>query len=191
MNHSSQKGRISSIARTLISTALLAVSAQAACVSLTGSKACPEYASFSVDTNVPRNIAVYDEGVNMTAFTDVASFDAAILSATGFMTTSSCTGYSATEKIRYQTSLLCTLAVLDRESQECKSNPPTLCASSCTLYANSLTEMVNRVCPTVQDAKEKAAAMTALCVGGPETWGGLHDTDGTCVNATTNEAATC
>ncbi|KAI1319833.1 hypothetical protein EDD11_002827 [Mortierella claussenii] len=179
-------------ARTLIPLALLATSVQSACVSLATSKVCPDFKAYSVDTKAPQNIAILDVGINMTAFTDVSSFDASIMGATAFMSSSDCVGYNATtSRIRYQNTVLCAMAVLDKDSANCKANALPMCEASCTLYANALSATVAKICPTATTALERVKSMNAICVAGTDSWGGLHDKTTDCVNATSNEATTC
>ncbi|KAF9171996.1 hypothetical protein BGX21_005933 [Mortierella sp. AD011] len=187
------------LTRTLVSLALLATSAHSACVSLATSKACPSFSQYSVDTSVAGTITSMGVGINFTSFTDTDSFDSAVLGAAGFMTSSTCTAYNpATQRIRYQDTVLCTIAIQDPNSLKCDSNPddyPNMCASSCTLYASALSAMVTKECANDTQSTENVSDMNEICKGSSSMgWSGLigDPTDTVaCVNATTNEQLTC
>ncbi|KAF8991726.1 hypothetical protein BGZ52_013073, partial [Haplosporangium bisporale] len=86
----------------LISLALLAASANAACVSLKNSTVCPSYSAYSVDNS--KVDWMKGIGITMNSFTDTAGFDASANNATGFLT-SGCTGYNATNHLAYQNTI--------------------------------------------------------------------------------------
>ncbi|KAG0301930.1 hypothetical protein BGZ98_007934, partial [Dissophora globulifera] len=180
------------LTRALVPLALLATGAQSVCVSLQGSRACPSFGQFAVDTNVAKNINDLGLGMNMTEFTDVTSFDASIFGSTAFMSSpSTCTGYTSAQMLRYQTTVLCTMVAQDADSAKCTPNAPDMCISSCTLFANSLQTMITSVCPKDQTSLKDLTTLNATCTGTGSDWTGLQSSANNCVNATTNEAATC
>ncbi|KAF8979012.1 hypothetical protein BGZ46_005918 [Entomortierella lignicola] len=186
------------LARTLVPVALLAAGAQSTCISLATSKACSgAYGAYSVDTTAANIITnTYNAGVNISTFNTVDEFDQAIFAAGGFLSSpSTCTGYNpSTDILRYQTTLLCTLAVQTGASIACSKNEtdaPNLCASSCTLYANSLSALIAKDCPTDNTSKDNLATLVDNCDGKSTDWPGIQDTSTTCANAVLNEASTC
>ncbi|KAF9361406.1 hypothetical protein BGX26_003539 [Mortierella sp. AD094] len=186
------------LARTLVPLALLAASAHSACVSLATSTACSSFSQYSVDTSVAQTISGSGMGINMTSFNDTGSFDNAVFTASGFLTTSTCTGYvPTTERIRYQDTVLCTIAIQDPASAICvkSANVPNMCASSCTLYATALSAMVANHCSKDAPSTKSVSEMNDICLGkSPQGYTGLigDPTDTVpCVNATTNEQLTC
>ncbi|KAF9113058.1 hypothetical protein BGX27_002314 [Mortierella sp. AM989] len=184
------------LARTLAPLALLAAGAQSACVSLATSTTCPGFKQYSVDTSVAKLITdVYGIGINLTSFTDVASFDAAVLAAGGFYSSSTCTGYvPTTERIRYQDTLLCSIVAQEEASKKCTEQGygvPDMCASTCTLYANALSAMITKNCPTDETSTKLLADLTANCDKKVSDWPSLQSDSVNCLNATINEPATC
>ncbi|KAF9204764.1 hypothetical protein BGZ49_004895 [Haplosporangium sp. Z 27] len=194
ITHQKQQRSVRWLSKALLSVALMATSAQAACISLANSKACPKYSSFFVDTSVSKTVLDYN--INMPSFTTVQEFDNAVYNATGFYTVSDCTGYNKTVRIPYQNTVLCTIATLDSASSSCKGQPTNvnadLCASSCTLYQQGLSAMINSHCPKVADAVSSLSIVTTICSRkDTNSWPGLQDTSSSCVNALDNEAAFC
>ncbi|CAO3575144.1 unnamed protein product [Mortierella alpina] len=184
------------LARSLLAGALLAAGAQAACVNLTGSTTCPSYSALSVDTSIISKLKDY--GIIMQPFTTVQGFDQAAANATGFQSASdTCTAYTGAQRIPYQNTVLCTIAVMDEASLKCPGAPATaprhLCASSCSLYLNGYTALMNQTCANDTNTRTNMNALTDICLRGKRNaWPGLQDTNNaTCVNALQNEAATC
>jgi len=178
-------------ASRLISLALLAASANAACVSLANSKVCPSYKAYSVDNS--RISWLAGIGITMQPFTDPASFDASANSATGFLTSTDCTGYNATNHLAYQNTILCILLIQESNSCSGSSQAPNLCATSCTLYETSLNAMVQATCPTSSVMKSALTTLTGTCNGSnTKDWPSLQSTDtSSCVNSVTNEQEFC
>ncbi|KAF9375788.1 hypothetical protein CPC16_000528, partial [Podila verticillata] len=156
------------VKRTLLAIALLVTGLQAECISLANSTTCPSFADYSIDTAVVTKL--FDYGINIGAFKTLAEFDSAAMNATGFKTSSDCIGYSSSTRIPYQNTLLCTIAIWEPASQDCKKLLPGMCSSSCTLYQQELTGVCNHT---------------------NESWAALQDTTSTCIDALKNEAATC
>ncbi|KAF9578032.1 hypothetical protein BGW38_006398, partial [Lunasporangiospora selenospora] len=164
-----------------------------ACISLAGSKACPAYAGYQVDTSIAAEVK--SGGIIMQPFNTLAEFDQAAMNATAFQTSKSCTGYNSSVPIPYQTTILCAYAVQADASLACPNNATTsttMCISSCRLYEQELTSMVQRLCPTDSSAKDGVSTMKAICSGSDSRfWGGLQGNTSTCIDSTKNEAATC
>ncbi|KAF9984929.1 hypothetical protein BGZ75_003530 [Mortierella antarctica] len=180
----------------LLAVALLAAGTQAACVSLAGSKTCPSYSTLSVDTSIVSKLKDY--GIVMAPFKTAQEFDQAAANATGFFTASdSCKAYTGAQRIPYQNTVLCTIAVLEPASVKCPGAPDTaskeLCASSCSLYLGGLTSLMNQSCANDTATQSNLKTLTEVCsTKAPEQWPGLQSvTNATCVNALQNEAATC
>ena len=183
------------LARTLVVATVLATTAQAACVSLANSTACPKFQASYVDNGILSDLAQY--GIVMQSFTTVQQFDAAVFNATGFETSAySCPGYNNTIHIPYQSTVLCAIATNEDLSLACKgnnvNNPPTMCTSSCLLYESGLSAMINSICPTDTTSKANLADLNTVCTANdPNNWANLHDNSTSCVDALVNEAATC
>ncbi|CAO3564761.1 unnamed protein product [Mortierella alpina] len=176
------------LARTLLPLAIVAASVHAACVPLTGTTVCAKYAGFSVDNEAAVKY-VGGLGAKVAPFTDVAGFDAAISGATGFQTSSSCTGYTPSRRIRYQNTLLC--AVMVSESKSCRNAAPNMCLSTCTAYSTALKEMIDTTCPNDSNSKSLVEEMNGFCAKG-SGWASLIDENtATCVNGLANEPTTC
>jgi len=188
MSSSSQRAKWAS---RLIPLALLAASANAACVSLATSKVCPSYSTYSVD---PSKVGWLNGiGITMQSFTDPASFDTAANGATGFLTSTDCTGYNATNHLAYQNTILCILLIQESNSCTNYNQAPNLCATSCTLYENSLRAMVTATCPKSSVMTGALTTLTGTCNGSnTKDWPSLQSTDtASCVNALTNENEFC
>lgn len=192
MTSSSPRQRSHWLAQTLVPLALLVASVHSECVSLKDSVACPSFSQYAVDTAVAAETNLMTEiGIKMNNFTDIKSFDAAIIGATGFYTSPSCTGYSSATRIRYQDSILCTILVQDDKSEKCTKDVPNMCVSSCTLYANELKSLLAKTCPSDSESQKRLDSLNSICTGKSESWTGLQDSSSTCVDATTNEKDTC
>ncbi|KAF9576781.1 hypothetical protein EC968_003288 [Mortierella alpina] len=178
------------LARTLLPLALVAAGVNAACVPLTGTTVCAKYAGFEVD-NAAAVKYVGGMGVKMASFEDVKGFDAAVTGATGFQSSSSCTGYTPSLRIRYQDTLLC--AVMVSKSSGCKNSAPNMCQTTCTDYSKALADMVNATCPNDKTSQELATEMSGYCARGTSTvWESLVDVNtATCINGSANEPTTC
>ncbi|KAG0013246.1 hypothetical protein BGZ82_002241 [Podila clonocystis] len=176
--------------RTLLAVTLLVAGAQTECISLTNSITCPSFADYSIDTTIVTKLADY--GINIGAFKNLAEFDSAAMNATGFKTSSDCTGYSSSStRIPYQNTLLCTIAIWEQASQTCKKNLPGMCTSSCTLYQQGLQKMVNSTCPKATNSLDGLQELTGVCNHTTTDWSALQDKTLTCIDALKNEAATC
>ncbi|KAG0248508.1 hypothetical protein BG011_010210 [Mortierella polycephala] len=181
--------------KAVLSLAVLTAATQAACVSLADSKACPSFSSFFIDNGILSRLK--DFGILLQPFNNADEFDKAMLNATGFMTSpSTCTGYNASVRIPYQNTLICTLAVQEQASKGCEGYPTTtasnMCDSSCTLYQQGLTAMINTQCPDDSNSKKDLSELEAICSRvKPEEWLGLHDNGPTCINSLANEASMC
>ncbi|KAF9939660.1 hypothetical protein BGZ65_009936 [Modicella reniformis] len=136
-------------------------------------------------------------GIVMQPFNNTDEFDKSVFNATGFQTTPECTGYTHTIRIPYQNTLLCTIAIQDQLSGVCKGQPTNvssnLCDSSCTLYQQGLTSMIEKTCPTVASMKTRLVELNAICSRKkPNEWMGLHDNNtAKCINSLKNEQGTC
>ncbi|KAF9403709.1 hypothetical protein BGX21_000041 [Mortierella sp. AD011] len=182
------------LTKALLSVTILATSAQAACISLVGSKACPLYSSFFVDTSVAKTVSAYN--IAMPAFTTLSEFDSAVFNSTGFFTSSECTGYNSSIHIPYQDTVLCTIVTQDDASNKCKGQPTNItsnmCDSSCKLYQQGLTSMISTYCPKVSDALSGLQDLTTICSRkDTNSWAGLQDNTSTCIDALKNEATFC
>ncbi|KAG0213927.1 hypothetical protein BGX28_003105 [Mortierella sp. GBA30] len=182
------------LARTLFSATLLAVGAQALCVSLAGSTACPSFSTLMVDNSFVKRAV--DFGIQMQTFTTTLEFDQSAANATAFRTSTSCTGYNSTIRIPYQDTVLCTIAVQDPDSMKCKGYATNatnvMCVSSCGLYLGGLTSLVNQHCPNDANAKSSLKEVTDVCTEKtPNNWPDLQDKSTNCINALNNEALTC
>ncbi|KAG0211658.1 hypothetical protein B0O80DRAFT_14204 [Mortierella sp. GBAus27b] len=176
--------------------ALFVATSQAACISLAKSKACPSYSKFYVDNSIQAALSQY--GIIIASFNSVDDFDNAVFNATGFLTSTDCSGYNKTVHIPYQDTLLCTIAVQEDASRNnCAAQQPTtvssnMCADSCKLYQDGLSAMIQKYCPKSTTALANLADLTTICSRKePKSWMGLHDTSKTCVRAQDNEIATC
>ncbi|GJJ76698.1 hypothetical protein EMPS_09057 [Entomortierella parvispora] len=185
------------LARTLVPLAVVMATVQGVCVPLTSSKVCPGFSKQQVDTSVAATITSWGAGINFPAFTDVSSFDSAVMNATAFMASSTCKGYSSSDRVPYQNTVLCTMAVQDPASANCSkiaaNSIPNMCSSSCVLYAQGFSAMVNSICPTDTTSLNNVKTLNLICTTGttPPSYTGLNDNAAGCYNATTNEAATC
>ncbi|KAF9357379.1 hypothetical protein BGX26_003814 [Mortierella sp. AD094] len=182
------------LTKALLSATILATSAQAACISLVNSKACPSYSSFFVDTSVTKTVSSFS--VSMPTFNNLDEFDSAVFNSTGFFTSTDCTGYNSSVRIPYQDTLLCTIVTQDDASNKCKGQPTNItnnmCDSSCTLYQQGLTDMINTHCRNATGALSGLKDLTTICSRkDPNSWSGLQDTSNTCIDALKNEAAFC
>ncbi|KAF9382694.1 hypothetical protein CPB97_007007 [Podila verticillata] len=177
------------VKRTLLVIALLVTEAQAECISLANSTTCPSFADYSIDTAIVTKLVDY--GINIGAFKTLAEFDSAAMNATGFKTSSDCIGYSSSTRIPYQNTLLCTIAISEPTSQDCKKILPGMCAKSCTLYQQGLQKMVNSTCPKATNSLDGLQELTGVCNHSNESWAALQDETSTCIDALKNEATTC
>ncbi|KAF9112863.1 hypothetical protein BGX27_002664 [Mortierella sp. AM989] len=182
------------LANALLSATVMAAGAQAACISLAGSAACPSYSSFFVDTSIIKTVSSYS--IAMPSFTTLAEFDKAVFNSTGFFTSTDCTGYSSSVRIPYQDTLLCTIAVQDNASKKCKGQPTitnsNMCASSCTLYGKGLTAMIKEKCPKATNALGALKDLTTICSrADTDSWSGLQDNASDCIDSLKNEATFC
>ncbi|KAF9931120.1 hypothetical protein FBU30_010740 [Linnemannia zychae] len=175
------------LTRTLVSLAIFAATANAACVPLTGSTACPDFAKFQVDTSAK---APGGMGLDNISFSDLASFDKAVSGTIAFYTSESCTGYNRTQHIRYQNTVTC--SVLVRASASCNSQSfPGMCADTCSSYASSLTSMITKVCPNDPESKRMATELSSkICTRG-ESFPYLASSDAACMSGAKNEGVFC
>ncbi|KAF9431932.1 hypothetical protein BGZ76_011506 [Entomortierella beljakovae] len=171
---------------------IAATSAQSNCIPLTTSTACPSFNTFFIDTGITKAVNEMGLGMNMSTFTDVAGFDKAVVESGGFMTTSSCTGYDPLkDRIRYQDTVLCTIAIQESASCNTKAVVSDMCQTSCTEYAKALNDTITKACPSDSNSRKQHATLASICSGSSQDWLGLQDKSAGCVNATTNEASTC
>ncbi|KAF9130435.1 hypothetical protein BGW39_003071 [Mortierella sp. 14UC] len=181
------------LTRTLVPLALLVASANAACVALTNSKACPSFSNFQVDTNSVAVLNGQGLGYRFNNFKTVEEFDATLLNSTGFYTNAdSCPGYTSAKRIRYQSTVLCTLFIQDPASVKCSSNSgPTMCATTCNDYLTSFRDTVNKTCPKDQYSLDYIGVVAGICSGKKEFTYLAGADPATCVNGIKNEATTC
>ncbi|KAG9065941.1 hypothetical protein KI688_002238 [Linnemannia hyalina] len=183
------------LTRTLVPLALLIASANAKCIPLTGSTACPQFASLQVDTTAAATQTGQDMGFTIANFDDLAQFDKAIQASTGWYTSPiSCPGYNKTEHIRYQNTVACALMTQDVASVACSSTATALsmCRTTCTEYATSLMQMVTKSCSSDPESNRMAIELqNKVCAAG-NSYPGLSSADAaTCVNGSNNEDVTC
>ncbi|KAF9908239.1 hypothetical protein EC991_010079 [Linnemannia zychae] len=180
------------LTRTLVPLALLVASANAACVPLTNSKACPSFANFQVDTNSVATLNEQGLGYHFNNFKTVEEFDASLSNSTGFYTNpDSCTSYNSAQHLRYQNTLLCAIFIQDDASRKCSGSAPSVCASTCTGYENAIREMVSKNCPTDKYSNDYVSDVAGICTG-KKGFSYLASTDAaTCVDGIKNEATTC
>ncbi|KAF9908453.1 hypothetical protein EC991_009806 [Linnemannia zychae] len=181
------------LAKTLLSTTLLAAGAQAACVSLANTVACPSFATLSVD-NVTMVENFKNYGIILQPFATQAEFDKVINNATAFQPYGSCsTGYNTTVRVPYQNSILCTIAVHDENCNKDAQINIDLCIKSCTTYEQGFAALAPQLCPGNPDwATNNNNAIKKICSGtDKENWPGLQSTESSCINAEVNEAAFC
>ncbi|KAF9425059.1 hypothetical protein BGZ76_003438 [Entomortierella beljakovae] len=181
-------------AKALLTITFLATSTHAECVSLQGSKACPSFSSFFVDTGVVASLKNFD--IIMPSFKNsVAQFDDAVFNSTAFSSPGSdCKAYNSSVSIQYQNTLLCVIAIQDSTATTCNKGKTlvNMCNTSCQSYETAYNTEVKRLCPTSATAKTGAATIKAICsTPNSEDWGGLHSTQPTCVDASVNEAELC
>ncbi|KAF9327171.1 hypothetical protein BGZ91_001588, partial [Linnemannia elongata] len=188
------RSRSSWLAKTLFSATLLAAGAQAACVSLANSVACPSYSSYSIDNSTLTSLR--DFGIILQPFATQAEFDNVINNATAFQPESACSTYNTTVRIPYQNSVLCAIAV--DVSSSCNANVKNpintaLCITSCQTYESGFASLAKQVCPN--NAAWETANLNALktiCSGSdPNNWQGLQSKATDCINSAVNEAAFC
>ncbi|KAG0375642.1 hypothetical protein BGX24_008831 [Mortierella sp. AD032] len=182
------------LTRALLPLALLVATANAECISLTNSKACPSFSTFQVDTKAIATMNGQGLGYHLNNFINVEQFDAAIMASNGFYTNyDSC---KTTQRVRYQNSVLCTLVLQDADSRKCSTNNngPTMCRTTCNDYVTSYKQMANASCPSDTYSRDYANILTGICTDTGERKGfaSLHSDDAaTCVNGIKNEASTC
>ncbi|KAF9132121.1 hypothetical protein BGW39_000768 [Mortierella sp. 14UC] len=181
------------LARTLLSTTLLAAGTQAACVSLAGSVACPSFATLSVDNiTMIENFKSY--GIILQPFATQVEFDKVINNATAFQPFGSCsTGYNTAIRIPYQNTVLCTIAVHD---ETCNKDPQInidMCISSCKTFEQGFATLAPQLCPGNPEwATNNNNAINKICSGSDTSnWPGLQSTENNCIHAEENEAAFC
>ncbi|KAF8937510.1 hypothetical protein BGZ47_009035 [Haplosporangium gracile] len=185
------------LAKALLSVTLLAAGAQAACVSLANSVACPSFSSYSIDNvTMIANIANY--GIVLQPFATYAEFDKAINNATAFQPSSFCPTYNSSVRIPYQNTVLCTIAVQDDSSVKCNSNVKDpvnsdLCISSCKTFETGFSSLANQLCPNnAAWETDNLNALKTICSGSDkDNWQGLQSTAADCINSDVNEAAFC
>ncbi|KAF9408784.1 hypothetical protein BGZ94_002186 [Podila epigama] len=185
---SPQRHRSNWVAR-VVSLALLATSAQAACYKLTDSKACPSFNGFSVDDSLQSWLSSVD--IKLGSFSDTASFDNAVNNATGMGAAGTCSGYSASMRLPYQNSVLCTLIVHQSKSKCGNSDVPNLCANSCKSYTDGLKSMIDSTCPSDSNIKSNLAKLEGTCTLANNDWPSLQSSEANCISAATNELAFC
>ncbi|KAF9142835.1 hypothetical protein BGX30_002110 [Mortierella sp. GBA39] len=182
------------LTRTLVPLALLIASANAKCISLNGSTACPQFANLQVDTSAVVTQNNMKMGFSIANFDDLAQFDKAIEASTAWYTSTSCSGYNGTEHIRYQNTVACTIMTQDAASVTCSSTTSSLnmCRTTCTEYATSLVQMVTKSCPSDGESVKLAnQLLNKVCPTG-NTYPGLSSADAaTCINGSNNEVVTC
>ncbi|KAG9070743.1 hypothetical protein KI688_008283 [Linnemannia hyalina] len=185
------------LATTLFSATLLAAGAQAGCVSLANSVACPSFSSFSIgnDTMITR---FKDYGIILQPFATQAEFDNVINNATAFQPDSACPTYNSTVRIPYQNTVLCAIAANDPESTSCNANVKdpintALCITSCLTFEKGLESQANQLCPN--NAAWETGNLNALktiCDGSsPDSWAALQSTAADCISSAVNEVAFC
>ncbi|KAF9277894.1 hypothetical protein BGZ88_000917 [Linnemannia elongata] len=191
------RSRSSWLAKTLFSATLLAAGAQAACVSLANSLACPSFSAYSID-NTTMVTRLRDYGIVLQPFATQAEFDNVINNATAFQPESACSTYNTTVRIPYQNSVLCTIAVNDDASVSCNTNVKNpintaLCITSCTTFETGFASLAKQLCPN--NAAWETGNLNALktvCSGSdPNNWQGLQSKATDCINSAVNEAAFC
>ncbi|KAG0054414.1 hypothetical protein BGZ83_011314 [Gryganskiella cystojenkinii] len=182
------------LSRTLIAATVLATGAQAVCVSMANSTACPLFGTGWVDTAILSGLAT-NYNLVMSTFANIAEFDAAVNNATGFESSPSCTGYNSTVRIPYQNTVLCAILANEDKSKACKgasSNPPVMCTPSCVLYQKGLSNMVSTHCPMDSTSQGLLKDLNTVCTANdPNNWANLHDTSSTCIDALKNEPSYC
>ncbi|KAF8929432.1 hypothetical protein BGZ47_001059 [Haplosporangium gracile] len=181
------------LTRTLVPLALLIVSANAKCIPLANSEACPAFTNLQVDTSAAASLNAMGMGFNIANFDNLAQFDQAIRGSTAFYTSpDSCPGYNRTEHIRYQNTVACAMITQDKVSASCSSTSALgMCRTTCTEYVTSLALMVSKSCPSDPESNRMAKELQDICTTG-KTFSGLTSTDtATCASGLNNEAATC
>ncbi|KAF9933185.1 hypothetical protein FBU30_006351 [Linnemannia zychae] len=186
------------LARALFSTALLAAGAQAACISLANSVACPSFKQYSID-NTTLITRLGDYGIHLQPFATQAEFDTVINNATAFSPKSStCDTYNTSVRVPYQNTVLCTIAIHDPSSDSCNQNIQNpinidMCISSCKKYQQDYTSLAPQLCPNnAAWATGNIAELADICSGSNSgNWPGLQSTSTDCINAEVNEAAFC
>ncbi|KAG0213156.1 hypothetical protein BGX33_003124 [Mortierella sp. NVP41] len=181
------------LTRTLVPLAVIAATANAACVALTNSKACPGFANLQVDTSAAATLTGMGLGFNISSFNNLDGFDAAVTSSTGFYTSpGSCSAYNSTHRIRYQNSVACAMLVNAAASAKCSSTAPlTMCRNTCTEYATSLAQVASSVCASDKETIKMAGDMMKICSTGSDFSYVTSSDTAACVSGTKNEASTC
>ncbi|KAG0258110.1 hypothetical protein BGZ95_005049 [Linnemannia exigua] len=179
------------LTRALLPLALFVATANADCIALTNSKACPGFSTLQVDTKAIAALNEQGLGYHLNNFKTVEEFDAAINASGGFYyNADSC---KTTQRIRYQNTILCAMVLDNADSRKCSSssNGPTMCRTTCTDYATSYGQMVNASCPKDDISRGYTKTLEGICTGG-KGFSFLASTDNaTCVNGIKNEPTTC
>ncbi|KAF9151790.1 hypothetical protein BG015_006222 [Linnemannia schmuckeri] len=183
------------LAKALLSATLLATGAQAACVPLANSTACPLFSSYSIDNvTVIANAKSY--GIVLQPFATHAEFDIAINKAAAFQPASACQTYNSSVRVPYQNTVLCTIAV--HEPSDCNSDVKDpvnidLCISSCKTFETGFASLAKQLCPNnAAWETSNLNALKTICSGSDKgNWQGLQSTATDCINSEVNEAAFC
>lgn len=189
--------RSSWLAKTLLSATILAAGAQAACVPLTNSVACPSYSAYSID-NDTMITRLKDYGIVLQPFATRDEFDKVINNATAFQPVSLCPTYNTAIRVPSQNSVLCTIAVSDEASVSCSSNVKNpintaLCIDSCRTFEKGFASLAKQICPN-NTAWETANvnSLISICSGNnTSNWEGLQSKENDCISSAVNEAAVC
>ncbi|KAG0272677.1 hypothetical protein BGZ95_011543 [Linnemannia exigua] len=183
------------LAKTMLSATLLA-GAQAACVSLANSVACPSFSTLSIDNvTLIANFKMY--GIVLQPFATREEFDKVINNATSFQPFGSCSTYNSAIRIPYQNTILCTIAVHDESSAQCNQNAPEMnvdmCITSCKTYEQGFANLAPQLCPgDAAWATGNNNDIKKICSGtSKDDWPGLQSTANDCINSDVNEAAFC
>lgn len=177
--------------RTLVPLALLIASANAKCISLATSKACPGFATLQVDTNVIGKLNSDGLGFKLAAFDNIEQFDMSVQGSTAFYTSpDSCSAYTRTQNIRYQNTVACTM-MTQASAQTCSSGALSMCKTTCNEYATSLTQMVGKTCASDSGSNDNVNTFQAICTGKKGFSYLASDDSASCVSGLRNEAATC
>ncbi|KAF9107539.1 hypothetical protein BGX29_006063 [Mortierella sp. GBA35] len=191
--HPNTRLRSGWMARALISATILAAGAQAVCIPLKGSIACPSFSNYTID-NVTMVANMRNYGIHLQPFATLEEFDKVINNATAFAPRPPCSTYNSSVRVPYQNTVLCTIAVHD-EKASCPKGEGNmdLCIASCKTYEQGFTALAPQLCPgNAAWATNNIAEIKNICSGSDTTnWLGLQSNATDCINAEVNEAALC
>ncbi|ORY19939.1 hypothetical protein LY90DRAFT_708110 [Neocallimastix californiae] len=170
------------------------------CIKLTGSKSCPSYTNYSIDTTngiFPLN--------SHPKYTDVASFDQYVVKYAEFLAEHFVTDLAegstcqiaemktfALENLRYLTTFACNY-IINSKQNTCNVNKPKICKDTCNDFVNSYQGLVNKynTCLKQETVSKEISVQNSRCTKENSNFNGSGDcinssNEGNCVPATTS-----